>query len=121
MVTRLPVPDEQLPYEVNEYGEVKSLARTIMRKCRHTWAATPYIIPEKILKHDIKVTGGTPLARVQLYNSELKYRICYYISRLVYAVHNYKDYNSIRNIHYRDGNSLNSNLDNLYETSSLRR
>lgn len=116
MATRLPVPDLLLPYEVNEYGEVKSLERTVMRKNRWWWEPTPYKIPERILKHDIKLTGNTKLARVQLYNSELKYRVCYYISRLVYAVHNYKDYNELRNIHYRDGDSLNSRLDNLYET-----
>ena len=115
-MTRLPVPDQELPYEVNELGEVKSLARTGMRKCRHTGNPAPYKIPERILKQDIKLSYNTKLARVQLYCSDPKYRLCYYVSRLVYAVHNNKNYNEIRNIHYRDGDSLNSKLDNLYET-----
>ena len=120
MTTRLPVPDKSLPYEVNEMGEVRSLPRTILRKCRHTGNLVPYEIPLRILKYDVKVTGWSKLARVQLYNSELKYRICYYVAKLVYAVHNYKDYNSIHYIHYKDGNSLNCSLNNLYETNSLR-
>jgi len=116
MTTRLPVPDRLLPYEVNELGQVRSIDRIIMRKCRHTWEPTPYHIRERILKYDLKLTNNVQLARVNLYNSELDYRICYYVSRLTYAVFNNKDYDTIPNIHYRDGNSLNCRLDNLYET-----
>jgi hypothetical protein len=115
-MTRLPVPDPLLPYEVNEHGEIKSLARTIMRKNRWRSEPTPYYISERILKHDIKLSYNTKLARVQLYCSDPKYRLCYYISKLVYAVHNNRNYNDLRNIHYIDGDSLNSELYNLYET-----
>jgi len=116
---RLPVPDRLLDYEVNELGEVKSLPRTIMRGNRW-WTTTPYQIGGKILKYDIKECNGHKLKRVQIYNSELKYRIHYYIARLVYAVFNNKDYDTLPNIHYKDGDTMNCNLDNLYETTNPR-
>lgn len=113
------LPIKWYPYEINELGEVKTIERYIMRPNQRGTEPTPYKIKERVLKYDNKFSNERPLARVCLYSEDRTHKKTIYVARMVYALFNWKDYDKIPNIHYKNNNPLDCRLENLYEAKKI--
>ena len=105
-------------YLVNDQWQVKAIERTITRTNRF-WKEEQRTLPEKILKYDIKqnYNRSHKLSRVKLYRDNIywkKEKKTFYVARLVYCVFNNLSYEDSKNVHYKNWNTLDCRLDNLY-------
>ena len=101
-------------YSIYENWDIYSEPKYIERIWRRGKSCNYYTKRIKLV-YDIKETDWHKLARVKLYDGEWR-RYNYYVSKLVYAKFNGIPYKSLKNIHYKDWNTLNCSLDNLYPT-----
>ena len=106
-----------LPYTINTDWKVFSTGRQVEYINAVNGVETKYWKPPQELKIDYKVMWCNCLARVQLYD-EQGFRKCYYVARLLYSFHYGVPYDRLTQIHYKDGDSKNLNINNLIHSLS---
>ena len=105
-----------LPYTISIDWVIVSDERTVTYNNRW-WTQTTYTKKSYTLKYDWKYSeSGHKLARVTLYDPESQTNKSYYVAKLLYSVYNNIEYNKVRNIHYRDNDTTNITLSNIYST-----
>lgn len=106
-------------YEVYENWLVRSKPRKIEMTNRR-WTINKYIKPSRILKPEIKHWNkNTKQLRYKLKGDQWWKTI--YNAKIVYSVFKNIPYDNLDNIHFKDGNSLNCALYNLYQTKNWKK
>lgn len=101
-------------YEISTKWRIRAKERRIEKASRR-WGMASFMKKQMILTPEIKISKSWyKQLRVKIKNEDT--RKTFYVARCVYVTFNNIDYSSSRHIHFRDWNSFNCNLENLYRT-----